>query len=94
MQSQPLNKILLTSFLKHDDFILLMRNFNPSYVYKITSNKTKYSLVTTWEFLLPGPIHPVSDDIRSFAGTSYPPVAKSNEGCPQKAPYVKTLSSF
>ena len=23
---------------------------------------------------------PFSDDIRSFAGTSYPPIAKSNEG--------------
>jgi hypothetical protein len=43
----------------------------------------------TWEFLFPGPIPPVSDNIRSFAGTSYPPIAKSNEGCPHKAPYVK-----
>ena len=34
------------------------------------------------KFLFSGPILPVSDDIRSFAGTSYPPIAKSNEGCP------------
>ena len=34
-------------------------------------------------------LQPVSNDIRSFAGTFYPPIAKSKEGCPQKAPYVK-----
>ena len=45
--------------------------------------------LNTGEFQFPGLTHPVSDDIRSFAGTSYPPIAKSNEGCPQKAPYVK-----
>ena len=45
--------------------------------------------MNTWEFQFPGLIHQVSDDIRSFAGTSYPPIAKSNEGCPQKALYVK-----
>ena len=36
-----------------------------------------------------GLLPPFSENIRSFAGTSYPPIAKSNEGCPQKAPYVK-----
>ena len=46
-------------------------------------------VIHTWEFLFLGPIHPVSDDIRSFAGTSYLLIAKSNEGCLQKAPYVK-----
>ena len=30
----------------------------------------------TQEFIFP----PVSDHIRSFSGTSYPPIAKSNEG--------------
>ena len=47
------------------------------------------SLICTLEFLFFGPILPVSNNIRSFAGTSYLPIAKSNEGCPQKAPYVK-----
>ena len=43
----------------------------------------------TWEFIFSGPIPPVSDNIRSFAGNSFRPTAKSNERCPQKAPYVK-----
>ena len=52
-------------------------------------SKTSEVWAHTWEFLFLGPIPPVSDDIRSFTGTSNPPIVKSNEWCPLKAPYVK-----
>ena len=52
------------------------------------------AVIATQDYFFWGPLPPVSDDIRSFCGTSYPPIAKSNEGCPQKAPYVKNTFSF